>query len=99
MAKDIILNTDIEFENGDLKVAFSDEQHVEHILLSKAGDFKNVPWIGIGIENYLNAPFDGKIRQTLEREIKLHLESDNAKKVKIALKSIDKINIEAEYEN
>ena len=99
MAKDIILSTDIEFENGDLKVAFSDEQHIDHILLSNVGDFKNVPWIGIGIESYLNAPFDGKIRQTLEREIKLHLESDNAKQVKIRMTNLFETTIEAVYES
>ena len=97
MAKDIILSDDIHFLNGDLLVEFSDEQHIEHILLSKPGDFKNVPWIGIGIESYLNAPITGKTIQILEKEIKLHLESDTAKKVKVEVDKLLQTNIEAEY--
>lgn len=98
MAKDIILNDDIQIVNGDLLVEFSDEQHIEHILLAKPGDYKNVPWIGIGIESYLQAPITGKTTQLLEKEIKLHLESDTAKKVNVKVDKLLQTNVEAIYD-
>ncbi len=85
MAKDIIYNGDLEFANGDFKVDVSDLQHVEHVLIANPGNYKASPWLGIGIEDYKNAPMTATVRQTLEREIKLHLDSDGAKNTFVQL--------------
>jgi 7,8-dihydro-6-hydroxymethylpterin-pyrophosphokinase len=99
MAKDIIYTDDIEFLGGDLKVDTSDLQHVEHILIAFPGNYKASPWMGIGIEDYKNASMSPKTVQTLEREIKLHLESDGAKNtfIQIDSRTLD-IDITANYD-
>lgn len=98
MAKDIIYNGDIDISSGDLLVAESNQQHVEHILLSDPGHFKHVPWMGVGLKDYLNSPFSPKIIAELEKNIKLQLESDGATKVNVTINSATDANIEASYE-
>lgn len=99
MVKDIAFNGDIVTKNGDFVVAASDLQHVEHILIAHPGHYKNAPWVGIGIEDYLNAPTSGMARQRLEREIKLQLEADGAKNTIINLdNSLQNVQINADYE-
>ena len=87
MAKDIIYTDDMEFLGGDLKVDTSDLQHIEHILVAFPGNYKASPWLGIGIEDYKNATLSPKTVQTLEREIKLHLDSDGAKNTFVQIES------------
>lgn len=87
MAKDIIYTDDMEFLGGDLKVDTSDLQHIEHILIAFPGNYKASPWLGIRIEDYKNATLSPKTVQTLEREIKLHLDSDGAKNTFVQIDS------------
>lgn len=99
MVKDILFNGDIVTKDGDFVVSTSDLQHVEHILIAHPGHYKNAPWIGVGIEDYLNAPTSGIVRQKLEREIKLQLESDGAKNTIISLDNdLQNVKINADYE-
>lgn len=76
MAKDILKSS--IFLNGDFNVGFSDEQHVEDILLTAPGHIKDAPLIGVNITNYMNAPFSPKTSAELEREIRLQLQADGA---------------------
>lgn len=99
MANDILIkNFDVSFVGGDLDIGYSDEQHMEHILLARPGHFKQTPWIGIGIEDLLNAPTNAKTVRVLERDIKLQLESDGAKKVSAKSDINLNLKIEATYE-
>lgn len=101
MAKDLILDITgdiyIDYAKGDLGVGNSDAQHQKDVLFAQIGEYKESPYIGVGIENYLLSPFDGKIRQELERQIKLNLESDGAKNVTVKALSIESIIINAKY--
>lgn len=97
MVKDILINKPIL--NGDWNIDFSDDQHLEHILLSHLGDFKNAPWIGVGITDFLNAPITGTVRQTIEREIKLHITADGGKATNIIVDNqLSNIQIDVDYE-
>jgi hypothetical protein len=99
MAKDIIYNGDIEFLNGDLKVDTSDAQHIEHVLIAFPGNYKATPLLGVGIEDYLKAPLTPLVRQSLEREIKLHLETDGAKETFVSIdNNIANCEIQAKYD-
>lgn len=77
MAKDINIKAPIV--NGDWNVAFSDEQHVEHILMAAPGHFKNAPLIGVNMMQYINSSLSPKTVSELERKILLNLEADGAK--------------------
>lgn len=98
MANDIFLiDFDLSFKNGDLNIAYSDEQHMEHVMLAYPGQYKQTPWIGIGVEDLLKAPTDAKIIRTLERDIKLQLEADGAKNVTAKSDLNLNIKIDAKY--
>jgi hypothetical protein len=101
MAKDLLLNTDedihIDYATGDLALGYSDQQHQKDVLFAHVGEYKESPFIGVGIEDYLLAPFDGKVRQELERQIKLNLEADGGKNVTVKAVSIESIFINANY--
>lgn len=99
MAKDIIYNNDIEFENGDFKIGDSDLQHVEHVLRAYPGNYKASPWLGVGIEDFKSAPMTASTRQKLEREIKLQLESDGATNTFVKIDNqLEDVKIRATYE-
>lgn len=74
-AKDFKLGSDgdLVFSGGDLKIDFSDKQHIKDIINSNTGWWKQFPLVGVGIQYYLNS--SGKDQQ-LEREIRLQLTAD-----------------------
>ena len=98
MANDIIYTADLMFENGDFVVQEATEQHIEDILLAQVGDYKQHPLIGVGIEDWQHAPFTGIVRQNLQREIKLQLDSDGAKNTAVVIENFENVQIRANYE-
>lgn len=74
LVKDILINDDIGFKNGDLVVGESDQQHVEHIISIKPGQFYQFPTLGVGIADQVKGSIN---RQSLKQKIKVNLESDN----------------------
>lgn len=73
--KDFLLASsgDLEIINGDLKIGKSDQQHVEDIIESYAGWWKEYPTLGVGVQNYLNSNGNN---QQLARNIIVQLVSD-----------------------
>lgn len=65
-------NYDLEIKNGDFVIADSDEQHIELLLLSFQGEWKNSPLSGCNIR----AAKNGKINRMLDRHIRVQLEAD-----------------------
>lgn len=96
MAKDIIID-DI-FKNGDFNVGYSDEQHIDNVILSAPGHFKQHPLIGVDILQYTNAPMTPATIRELERNIKLQIEADGGKKVKVKVNpKTTEVNATATY--
>lgn len=85
MAKDIF-KADI-FKDGDFNIAFSDEQHIEDVLMSAPGHIKNAPLLGVNIMDYVNAPMSPSTVAELERKIRLNLETDGAKNITVKIDS------------
>jgi hypothetical protein len=75
--KDIEYDNDLVIRNGDFDIEFSDENHVEDILNSYLGHWKQFPLLGIGIERELNIKADNQ--QIIKRKIQQQLESDGYK--------------------
>jgi len=93
--KDILLtNNDLMVKDGDLAIGISDTQHVNLLLSTNKGDWKQTPTAGVGITNYLETHNDG----SLSREIQTQLSADGAKISRIAVK-LPNIEIESDYEN
>lgn len=96
-AKDISIDTDgdLLITAGDFVVDLSDEQHVQHILESHRGEWKQSPLIGIGISNYINAPMTQLVRRQLGKNIKGQLEYDGMKVNGVTISSLDNVLIDA----
>jgi hypothetical protein len=73
----------IDATTGDFDIHDSDPQHVQDIINSWAGWWKEFPTIGVGIKRYLGR--SGGI-QLVKRSIKIHLKSDGYRADKINVK-------------
>lgn len=76
-AKDIKSDSDgdlfIDPNTGDFAFGLSDEQHIEDIIDSDIGHYKEFPALGAGIENYVNS---SGTEQEIARKTKLQLQGD-----------------------
>ncbi|MEO0075648.1 MAG: oxidase [candidate division WOR-3 bacterium] len=77
MRKDLLLdeNNDLKIENGDFVIGQSDQQHIELILRSAPGHWKQHPLIGADLTKMLNAPLSLYEKQ----QIKVALQADGYK--------------------
>lgn len=74
-AQDILLTTDYDlaFSDGDFVISESDNQHIELILNTATGAWKQFPTLGVGIIKYSGST--GQINQ-LRRDININLKAD-----------------------
>lgn len=77
--RDIQLDSggDLKIANGDFVLDLSDQQHIEHIVESWKGNWRETPAVGVGIIRYLNHTRQVTKRGELLRKIRLQLEYDN----------------------
>lgn len=92
---DILLNSsyDLQIANGDFVIGDSEAQHVELILLANKGDFRQFPFLGVGLKKYINSPGAGN---ELGREVGIQLELDGYKVGEVDLSDLSNIQIDAE---
>lgn len=86
MSRDLVLkNNDLFIDplTGDFLIGDSDAQHVQDIINSWAGWWKEFPTLGVGVKRYLGKP--GGV-QVLKRTIKIHLKSDGYRTDNIIIK-------------
>lgn len=88
-------NNDLIVENGDFVVGEADQQHMESIIISSKGDWKQHPLVGVGINQYTNAPLTRIIKTELEKEMRLQLEVDGFKNIGITINDWTDIDITA----
>lgn len=86
---------DLDMSSGDLRVDNNDLGHIESILLAHKGEYKQFPIIGVGVASFINAPITPSVRITLEREIRLQLESDRFKNIHVKVDADGGIDINA----
>lgn len=92
---DIILNSDfdIELKDGDFVLDKSTEQHLSLLLLSEKGEWREFPWLGVGIRNML---LDDAQPLLLKKEIRKQVQLDGAILTKLRLKQ-GEVELEADY--
>lgn len=73
---DLIVDSDLVFENGDLAIKESDKHHVKDTILASDGWWKEFPTDGVNIRKYSNAPAE---LEKLRAKMKKQLESDGYK--------------------
>jgi hypothetical protein len=93
---DIFLNKtgDLDIQNGDIAIGYSDNQHQEHILLANKGDYKEFPELGVGINNMLNE--DDFLPFLIEA--KKNLQYDGMKINNIKFEENGNLNIDGYYQ-
>ncbi|AQY22970.1 hypothetical protein [Riemerella anatipestifer] len=94
MRKDILLDEDgdLNFHNGDFDIGQSDQQHIEHIIAAQKGEYKNFPFVGFGVINYLKGDTS---KSDFKRDLKIQIENDGYSNPKIDLsEGFEKLNIE-----
>ncbi|MEO1006844.1 MAG: hypothetical protein AAFW67_13560, partial [Cyanobacteria bacterium J06638_38] len=84
---------DVVIKNGDFVLHESTNQHIEHILLAKQGDFKQWPLVGVGIRRYLKGPDSALDRRDLERVIRVNLLLDDMDINTVRVSSFENIQI------
>lgn len=67
---------DIYFVNGDFATGESTYQHMRDIILSHKGNYKQSPFVGVGLSTYEN---DDDGQRSLEAETQNQLELDGMK--------------------
>ena len=85
LASDFLLADDgdlIITDAGDIAVGFSDEQHVQHILLAYPGYYRNSLLCGVGLQSYENST---GMELTVQRSVRIQLERDNYSINKVAV--------------
>jgi len=98
MAKDFLLNDgDLQIKDGDFVIGYSDDQHIEHLLLAHVGEYTQFPLIGIGVSDYLLSPLNGTIRQQMERTIRQQIQADGGNNIKVKIDNQGTINVTADY--
>jgi len=68
-----IEDNDLVITAGDFEISESDKQHIQDIIESFTGWWKEFPALGVGIKQYQAS---SGMEQTIERQIKLQLQGD-----------------------
>ena len=92
---DILIDEDLEFEDGDFAIGISDKQHIKHILKAFKGEFKEFPELGVGIEQMIN---DDNYMDVLI-EAKKNLQYDGVEVKNIKFTNEGKLNVDGRYED
>ncbi|MDY0104390.1 MAG: hypothetical protein RBS07_15750 [Lentimicrobium sp.] len=94
--QDIILDNQLDLSvlNGDIVIDESSEQHQKLILLCAKNDFKENPFLGVGVESFLEVGDSN----SLAREISQQFSSDGLKVHKLNV-NIPIVEVEASYDS
>lgn len=85
-------DNNLVFKNGDIAIGESNETHVEHLLISRQGEWKQSPLVGCDIWKAKN----GNITRMLDRHIRIQLEADGFQLESMNI-SPEGINIKGQY--
>lgn len=91
--KDILIDDDLVFEDGDFAIGLSDKQHIKHILTAFKGEFKAHPEIGANLEEMLS---DDRYMEFLI-EAKKNLQYDGVEVRNISFNENGKLIVDGEY--
>jgi len=96
--KDIALNenNDIIIKGGDFLIDYSDEVHVEQILKSAKGSWKQYPLLGVHLIKKTNMPTSETKLVALKKEMKIQLEYDNYRVNKIIVSDLNNTILDCE---
>ena len=86
---------DLLIEDGDFVLHESDEAHIEHILISNKGTWRQFPAIGVGLRSFLSGPLTRVIKNGLAKLIRVNLTFDGFKIRKLNVDNIEDVKLDA----
>lgn len=93
--QDVNLTTedgDLLVVDGDFSVYESDQRHIEHILVSEKGGWREWPVLGVGLFRFLNGV---GTKNELQKKCRLQIQYDNMKVQRLTVTDLGKIDIQA----
>lgn len=95
--KDLLLDADFDLiiKDGDFEVGESTDMHQLCLLMANKGQYKQVPDVGVGINEYVNEEAD--IDQ-LSSIIAEEFEKDGMRITSLQIESLESLRVEAYYQ-
>ncbi|MCB2379792.1 hypothetical protein LGH70_19505 [Hymenobacter sp. BT635] len=96
---DILLDESFDLAvsaQGDFVLGESEAQHVDLLLQSRQGDWRENPLVGVGIARYLKAPYGPAQAAVLGREISVQLERDGLQVLELDVADLSDFKLNAE---
>lgn len=90
------INHDLLIDNGDFVKHDAQQDHIENILITSKGSYRQFPLVGVNLIDFVNGPESNKTRLSLAKQIRLQLIADGYEIVLIDTASFSNILIEAE---
>ena len=56
--QDIIIETDLVIQGGDIKIGNANQQNIKHLLIAEKGNYIMNPTVGAGVYRLTNAPIN-----------------------------------------
>ncbi len=89
------IDNDILIDSGDFVKSDCNQSHINDIIISNKGDYKQHPLIGLGLVKYVNGPDMPQNKVSLAKQIRLQLEADGFKVTVVDTTDFSNIKIEA----
>jgi hypothetical protein len=95
MLTDVLIdnNMDLAIADGDFALGDATGQHMQMLIASHPGEWKQHPYAGVGIADYLKGENPGGLKAEIKRQLKA--DGMNVKSVKVAANG--SVNIDASY--
>ena len=96
---DLLLTEDFDLAftpQGDVAIGESDAQHVQLLLQTNQGDWREDALVGVGVTRYLKAPYGPAQAAELGREITIQLERDGLRVLEVEVSDLANAHINAE---
>lgn len=89
------IDDDILITDGDFVKSDCAQDHMQDIIVSNKGDYKQFPMVGLGLIKFVNAPVTPQSHVALSKQIRLQLEADQYKVRFVDTTDFSNIQIEA----
>jgi hypothetical protein len=83
---------DLAIVDGDFVAEKSDQVHVQHILISEKGNWRERPVLGVGLMRFLNAT---GAKNELKNKVRLQLQYDNMKVQALSISDAGQMDVQA----
>jgi hypothetical protein len=89
------LDHDLLIENGDFVKGDCQQQHIDNIVSSSKGSYKQFPLVGVDLFKYVNSPLSAATKISLNKQIRLQLQGDGYDIISVDTNDFENIKIEA----